>query len=66
MTLKIFHKRNRTIIDDRCPYCGGKLQTTSHYIWDYDCLKCDRAWKIFGNTWTALFDAAGTKYCKEE
>jgi len=64
MTLKIFQKRSRKIVSDRCPYCGGELQTTSHYIWDYDCLKCDRAWRIFGNTWTALFDAGKMEVIK--
>lgn len=59
MTLKIFRKRNNTWIG-KCPYCGGLLQTTFHYIWDYDCLKCDRSWKVFGERWTALFDAERT------
>jgi hypothetical protein len=60
MTYQTFSKRNRVIIDQRCPYCRGELQRTSHYYWDYDCCDCDRGWKVFGNTWTALFDAANT------
>jgi hypothetical protein len=60
MTLKMFSKRNRVIISQKCPYCRGDLQTSSHLLWDYDCCVCDRAWKVFGNTWTAMFDAAKT------
>jgi hypothetical protein len=58
MTLKIFLKRTRAISKIKCPYCKGTLHHTSHYLWDFDCSTCDRAWKVIGDTFTALFDAA--------
>jgi hypothetical protein len=65
MTYKLFSKRNGAITK-RCPYCGGSAKITSHLLWDYDCLRCDRAWKVFGDTWTALFDAANTIFVKNQ
>jgi hypothetical protein len=30
---------------------------TGHYLWDFDCLTCDRALKKFGSFWQQLFAA---------
>jgi hypothetical protein len=50
-----------------CPYCGGKLYRSKTGLYNFDCGKCDRAWKIDENgDWHALYDAAKTICIKEE
>jgi len=62
------YKKKRTIMETRrCPYCGGQLRHTPPVwaSWQYDCLKCGRAWRIDGDeNWHAGFDAGMHIYNK--
>jgi ribosomal protein L37AE/L43A len=51
----------------RCPYCGGEIVRSITGLWHFDCLKCDRAWKIQPDgSWVALFDAAKTTFTEKD
>ena len=49
----------------KCPHCGGELkeQKAKYIQWQYDCMRCGRAWIILDEIyWLAGFDAEGHIY----
>ena len=54
----------------RCPHCWGELKPTPQLgdedDYDYDCLKCDRGWRIDKHgTWRSLYSASNQVYSKK-
>ena len=49
----------------KCPHCKGDLKEvdTSYLAWQYECLRCRRAWIVLDDVyWLAGFDAGGHIY----